>query len=519
VLATAIILALLAPTAALAVPATDIAFDVIIDPAIRDTPYSGRIYVALSAAKDVFVEIHDPDSGQSDVALPASEPREPRLTMHSWFNPPPVFSKDVQDVSPGDVIAMGENLLAHPMPLAELPAGAWDVQAIARVNPDSPTAGTGAGDLVSEPMTIFVTDDEPARIRLTISRAIEPRAFPKSDRVKLFEMVSPLLSAFLGRERTISAGVILPPEYDAEAERAAGESRPVIVWIGGFGDTHFSAIRLQRFGPATSDDAKEAIWVVPDPSCYRGHSVFADSANNGPWGEALVNEMLPAIDAKFNGAGPSERYVTGISSGGWSSLWLQVTYPEAFAGCWSHVPDPVDFRDFQQANLYAPGMNIYTDSAGGPRPLARRNGEVMLQYKDFVARETVMGPGGQIHSFEAVFSPPSEDGTPHLMFDRATGEVDTPVAETWKAYDIAEILRTNWQTLGPRLQGKLHIYAGGEDTFYLEGAVELLQADMTTLSDDPVIEVIEGMPHALHGPGVTDMLETMKRRRPVTAEE
>ena len=143
-----------------------------------------------------------------------------------------------------------------------------------------------------------------------------------------------------------------------------------------------------------------------DPSCPLGHDVFADSANNGPVGQALVTEFLPAFDLAFRTVADARaRFLTGHSSGGWSSLWLQVTYPDNFGGTWSTSPDPVDFRDFQAIDVYHPGENMYFDRAGKERPLARVGGRSWSAFATFGLMEDVLGPGGQLRSFEAVFSP------------------------------------------------------------------------------------------------------------------
>jgi S-formylglutathione hydrolase FrmB len=258
----------------------------------------------------------------------------------------------------------------------------------------------------------------------------------------------------------------------------------------------------------------DCLIIVPDPSCYRGHSVFADSANNGHWGQALVEELIPAIEAKFHGAKSADnRFVSGMSSGGWSSLWLQVSYPDFFGGVWSHCPDPVDFRDFQQINLYEPGMNLFKDPQGGRRPVARQGDTPSLFMEDFVAQEEVMGPGGQIHAFEAVFSPKLPDGQPRPMFDRKTGAIDVETANAWKPYDIRLKLEREWSTLGPKLKGKLRIYAGEKDTFYLEGATRRLGETLKALGSDATVEIVKGMPHAIHRPGITAMLDEIKAKQ------
>ena len=155
------------------------------------------------------------------------------------------------------------------------------------------------------------------------------------------------------------------------------------------------------------------IHVVLDPNCHHGHHVFADSANNGPYGKALIEELIPAIEKRFRAIPrPAARLLTGHSSGGWSSLWLQVTYPDFFGGVWSTAPDPVDFRDFQRIDLYRAGENMFADARGVPRPIARRGTEPVLFYKPFSDMEVVMGHGGQLASFEAVFSERGDDGYP-----------------------------------------------------------------------------------------------------------
>jgi hypothetical protein len=172
------------------------------------------------------------------------------------------------------------------------------------------------------------------------------------------------------------------------------------------------------------------------------------------------------------------RFLKGHSSGDWSSLWLQVTYPEFFGGTWSTAPDPVDFRDFQLINLYRAKEHMYLDGEDHERPLARRRDRVVLTFRGFAEMERVLGYGGQLHSFEAAFSPRGPDGQPLPVWDRQSGRVNTNIALSWKKFDIRLILEENWSTLGPQLVDKMHVFAGGQDTFYLEGAARLLQQSL-----------------------------------------
>ncbi len=331
------------------------------------------------------------------------------------------------------------------------------------------------------------------------------RPFKETERAKLVEMVSPSLSRFHGREVRIRAGVVLPVGWKDDPS----VRWPVVYDVPGFGGDHRFAIWFARGMPA-DHAVNKVMLVIPDPNCYRGHSVFADSDNNGPWGKALVEELIPRIEAKFHGARSGKhRYVTGVSSGGWSALWLQITYPDSFNGCWAHAPDPVDFRDFQRIDLYKPGINMYTDETGGRRPIARRNEKVLLYYDDFVHLEDVVGPGGQIHSFEACFSPKGSDGNPRPLFDHKTGRVDTKVARTWERYDIRLALERNWPTLAPKLAGKLHIFAGGKDSFYLDGAVRLLKQSLEKLGSDAEVVISPKMGHGRYRAADDPMYRTI----------
>jgi len=465
-------------------PAATGRFRVVFDPALQDEPYVGRVYVVVSKRQNP----------------------EPRSAMWNWYQPMQVLAVDVK-APVGGAVDVGPGALGFPKPFEEAAAGAMWVQAIARRNPDNPEPGQGEGDLYSDVEQVTFRPGEAGVKELRLSKVAREPKFRGSERIKEFSVRSAALSEFSGRERSIKAGVILPKGWTP----GGSTKYPVLYFIGGFGGTHHAARQTAAmFAP--DPNADRAIIVVPDPTCYRGHSVFADSANNGPWGRAFTEELLPAIDAEFRGNG--SRYVTGVSSGGWASLWLAVAYPDVFRGIWSHCPDPVDFRDFQRINLYAKNANMYRDEKGERRPLARSGNRTTLWYDDFVAMETVMGPGGQIHSFEAVFSPKGEDGEPRELFDRATGDIDPVTAKAWEAYDINLIVERNWATLGPKLRGKLHVYAGGADTYFLEGAARLLKDTLSKLGSDADYQVIDGMVHTIHGPGVTAMFETIAKENP-----
>lgn len=319
----------------------------------------------------------------------------------------------------------------------------------------------------------------------------EPRAPPPdTEHVRHFRLQSELLTKFWGRPMFVEAGVVVPPH-------TTGEKLPVCYSIHGFGGSYRSAWR--RGPPLVAEmeaGGPRLIHVFLQAHFPLGHHVFADSVNNGPWGRALTEEFIPALERAFPADGtPRGRFLTGHSSGGWSSLWLQYAYPKFFGGVWSTAPDSVDFRDFTGIDVYT-FENAFRDPKGAPIPLVRRNGEWAMTIEEFVRREFARRDhGGQFASFNAVFSPRGDDGRPMRLFDIETGVIDRAVAESWKPYDIALQLRTRWDELRPDLAGKIHVFMGTQDTFRLEGALRLMQQDLEKIGAEVTILFAEGRDH------------------------
>lgn len=443
-------------------------FSVQFSKSVRKEPFTGWLYL-------IFSEQHE----------------QPR-TGPSWFTPEQFLSVQVQDWKPDTplTISSGQSkgMLAYPVPLKEMDLAGYRAQAVARFNPWERKIGVGPGNGYSNVIRISQTGQQK---NLTIDTLVPAKTFSETRWSKLLSVRSELLSTFHGRDVFQNASVILPQSYYDEPDRRY----PTIFTIPGFGGDHFRHVFEE---PISEDNpgGVEFIRVVLDPSCPLGHHVFADSANNGPRGQCLIEEFIPEFEKQFRAIASSQaRFVTGHSSGGWSSLWIQVAYPEHFNGTWSTAPDPVDFRDFQRINLYQSGENMYVDADDKRRPLARIQGVVRLWYKGFADMEWTLGPGGQLHSFEAVFSPRGEDGKPLLIWDRKTGVVDTSVTEHWEEYDIRLTLERNWARLAPKLKGKLHVIMGDQDTFYLEGATILLKKSLEELGSDAVVEIVPGRDH------------------------
>jgi hypothetical protein len=456
--------------AAVAQPAAGRAleFRLTYDRSINPGPFTGRVFVMLTKE-----QLQEPPLGPN------------------WFNPLPFFALDVKDWKPGQVVTMSGNALGFPVSPSQVAPGTYWAMAVMDLDLGDRSFAAAEGNGYSRAVRLQLKPGDSIAMHLHLDQTFHAKLFKDSDRIKLVDIPSKLLSEFHGRPVRLRAGIALPASYAANPMK----QYPVLYDIPGFGGTHMgTALAIQR-GRAQLPGV-DIIYVVLDPSCRWGHHVFADSDNNGPCGRALVEEMIPAIEKRFRAIGtPSARLLTGHSSGGWSSLWLQVAYPEFFGGVWSTAPDPVDFRAFQRLNIYEPGADMFTDEDGKPRPLGRRGDKPVLFAKPFSDMEEVMGHGGQLVSFEAVFSPRDKNGRPCMLWDRTSGKVDPKIARSWQRYDIRMILDANWPTLAPKLAGKLHIYCGGEDTFYLERAVLLLKDALTKLGSDAKVEIVPGKDH------------------------
>ena len=391
-------------------------------------------------------------------------------------------------------IELNADETSFPRAFSAAPAGEYKVMALLDRDHSYTYNGPGAGDIYSELSTVNMPSGETT---LTLSKVVPERKLPpESDNIKIIEFESPMLSAFWGRPIKMEASVILPPSYATSKL----QRYPTVYSIHGYGGDHLSSLRgVPDMLQAMRDGKRpEMIYVYLNAHCPLGHHVFADSVNNGPWGSALVKEFIPYLEKQFRmDARPSGRFLTGHSSGGWSTLWVMVNHPDFFGGTWSTSPDPVDFRNFTGPDLTRyPPQNAYHDDSGHEYNLVRNAGKDLMTVRQYAMQETVQGYyGGQFASFNAVFSPKGDDGQPMKLFDIATGRIDPFVQKAWEKYDISRMLRDNWKTLGPKLRGKLHIIVGTADTFHLDEAVRLLDAELKKLGSDAKIEYLDGRTH------------------------
>jgi hypothetical protein len=441
--------------------------DVTLDPSVAPRGSSGRLIVFMA------------------------DNAKPRDVLNGGFIPGETWmaAMEISSFAAGSTIAFDAEHKAFPKPFSQAPAGDHQFMALLDTDHSYALTAQNAGDLYSA--VAVVHDGEP--VKLTINKVTPAKSKPvDTEIVKLVEFESPLLSAFWGRPIVMQAGVVLPPDYAKDTTKKYA----AVYHVHGFGGDHTSA---WRSGPAIAKEIEAGkrfpmVHVYLNASFPTGHVVFADSVNNGPWGAALTQELIPNIEKRFR-LGP-KRFLTGHSSGGWSTLWLQVAYPDFFNGTWSTSPDPADLHKFTGIDV-TPGskQNGYRTADGKPLNLVRMNGKEIASLEEFAKAEEVQGEyGGQFASFEWVWSPKGQDGRPMKIFNRETGEQDPFVQRAWEKYDIHKILDKNWAVLGPKLKGKLHLLVGSEDTFHLEEP-SILLCDFLETKGQHVCEIVPGRDH------------------------
>ncbi|PPU76430.1 enterochelin esterase [Xanthomonas cucurbitae] len=464
-----------------------------------DQPASGRLLVFATLAKDAQGQAKN---GKVDAV--DTSPFRPSATA--------VAAQEVTGLAPGGSVQIDLDAVAFPSGFSTLPAGAYLLQAVLDPDHSYSYIGRDGGDLLSAvtPATLGKAGPLPT---LTLSTQVplsddpwqvSPRA-PQAVRDAVPEarlhsadasVVSPALSAFWGRPVSIRARVLTPPGYDGKARARY----PTVYVTHGFGGNYnrFAGCIAETWRAMADRQMPPMIWVFLDQATPTGTHEFADSVNNGPWGTALTEELIPALERQYMMDGKaSGRFLNGHSSGGWATLWLQTRYPSLFGGTWSTSPDPSDFHDFTGPDLYAPNANVYRRPDGSPFPLIRDQGKVLADLKTFARLERVLGPyGGQLTSFEWVFSPRGADGRPMPMFDRDTGKVDPAVVAYWRThYDISARVAAHWPALKPDLDGKIHLIVGTADTFYLDGSARRFQAVLDGLGANSDFRYLQGRTH------------------------
>ncbi len=336
------------------------------------------------------------------------------------------------------------------------------------------------GNLFSKPMVIQIGKEGEPAAELVLDQVIPPIK-PRVDTewVKHVSIESKLLSGFWGQPMPIGATVLLPRGFHEEPDR----KYPVVYLQG-----HFSPGAPKGFGRGRSFDKywqsdaapKMLLVTLQHATPFYDDSYGVNSANMGPYGDAIVTELIPEVEKRFRAIGDAQsRTLTGGSTGGWISVAMQVFYPEVFGGCWSFFPDQLDFRNYQVVNLMKDKNAYFVEHEWSrvARPGMRdTSGNVSYTMEQENLLEEVLGTryrsGGQWAAWNAVFAPVAEDGYPMPLWDPLTGAIDPEVAKLAReGYDLRHHLEKNWSSLGPKLVGKLHVYVGRMDNYYLEGGV------------------------------------------------
>ena len=466
-------------------------FRISIAPGLASERLSGRLIVMMSTQSKTAEQI-TPSFGPD---------------AHSVW----VTAKEIHDLTPDTPVELDPDELAYPEKFCMAPEESYKLQAVLDVNHDFAYHDEASdGDFVSKVVEQKFHPATGEVISLTLVERKADATLELPPRTTLFDFVSPTLSKFWGRPIHMRGAILVPPSYGVSKSRY-----PSVYMTHGFGgDMKYLAQRSAGNINKLMEDKTipEMIWVFMLEACPGGTHEFADSVNNGPWGTALTTELVPDLEKKYRmDANPRGRFLTGHSSGGWAALWMQVSHPEFFGGTWPTAPDTTDFRTFAaQTDLTKqPPPNFYRTADGSPRMFIRMQGNDTQSMEDLAKQERVLGDyGGQLASFEWVFSPRGKDGRPMPLFDRDTGNIDPEVAAYWeKHYDIANLLRTNWRTLGPQLNGKIHMTVGTADTFHLDESAHLLEQTIKDLGGKASFTYPEGRNHFdLYQGGLTEKI-------------
>jgi S-formylglutathione hydrolase FrmB len=464
-------------------------------------PTSGSWQFAVTIKQGLPAPAKD---GRLFVILARTNNPEPRFTLgRTGLDAPQVLARDLQGFAPGAAAIVAASAFAFPITnLASVPAGDYFVQALFDSSADLRTPA-GPGNLFSKPLKLHLDPAQGGDWTLELTEQVPAEQLPaETAQIKFIRIQSKLLSEFYGRPIFLRAGIVLPRDYDRDPSRRY----PLWVRIGGLNTRYTSVLglmdpksELRKIWQA--DDTPRLILLQLDGAGPFGDPYYVNSANNGPFGDALVQELIPHVEARFRAIGqPRGRVLSGSSTGGWVSFALQVFYPDFFNGTWSSCPDPVDFRALELVNIYQDD-NAFVNKYGNERPSDRDpNGDVRLTTRHEVGVENLLGRGNsytlsgeQWGEWNAAFGPRGADGLPVPIWDPQTGKINHTVAEQWKKYDLRLVLEQNWPTLGPKLRGKIHIAAGEADAYFLNNAVHLLEASLAKANPPFESKIVYGM--------------------------
>jgi hypothetical protein len=488
-------------------PTGTLQFNISFDSSVRSTPIDGRLFVIVSRSNADEPRLLADDGGVTDT--------------------PPFWGKDVTGMAPGSSVALDGGLDVYGYPLTaldQLPAGDYYVQALLNVyttfnRSDGSVvslhmpAGDGndlwvsPGNLVSTPVLLHLDPVAGGTFDLKLDQVLQPSDPvppggttqqgnpPDTPHVKHIKIQSDLLTEFWGQPMYIGANVLLPEGYDSKHSKH--QHYPVI-WR----QTHFPFGNPFGFREDLSN-AFSQFWVSKDApkvivvdirheNPYFDDSYAVNSANLGPYGDAITKELMPAVDRAFRTIDKRwARTITGGSTGGWETIAQQVFYPKLYSGAWIFYPDPLDFHFHQLANIYDYDNAYFTEYEWlkVARPSAREvSGDVLYTMEQENHWELALANHGrsglgQWDIWQAVYGPQGADGYPAPIWDKETGVIDHAVAQQWLPMDMDNYVTTNWDKLGHKLEGRLFFFVGTADTYFLNNAVRLFQQNVEQLTD------------------------------------
>jgi hypothetical protein len=505
-----------------------------------------RFAVSFPAAKSAT-----PLSGRLLLMLSSDSSAEPRFQIGDQEDTQLIFGANVDGWRPGLPATIDGTMLGYPLDnLKAVPAGRYRVQALlnryqtfhradGKVVKLPPDKGEGQqwnrkpGNLYSTPTWINWNPKGRDVFRISLVEEIPAIAPPRDTKYVRHERIqSRLLSDFWGTPVYLGAHVLLPDGFDEHPNA----QYPLVIDHGHFPEDfgpwretppdpdlkpdYSARFDLQGYNRIQEQSAWEFFkeWTGPGfprvlliqvqhPTPYYDDSYAVNSEANGPYGDAIMKELVPYLEQKYRGIGQGwARFTYGGSTGGWEAMAVQMFYPDDFNGAWAACPDPIDFRQYTVIDIYA-DSNAY--QSGGPwkfvpRPGHRDSlGHLQTTIAQMNRLELVLATngrsGGQWDIWQAVYSPVGADGYPKPIWDKYTGVIDHTVADYWREhFDLGHILSRDWATLGPKINGKLHIYVGEADNYFLNNAVYLVENRIRRLANPaPDIEV-DYQPRAEH---------------------
>ena len=519
-----------------------VAISVLLPAAQSAVKQEAGLHIGVSFTEELSKESLD---GRMLLMFSTNERSEPRFQISVAENTQLIFGVDVEGMKPNDEALFDARVFGYPLrSIADLPPGEYWVQALlhryetfhrsdGHVVKLPMDRGEGQrwnlapGNFYSRPKKMVIDPKKNEEMTIVLDKVIPPIPDPKDTKfIKYVKMQSKLLTEFWGRPIVLGASVLLPEGYDEHPQARY----PLFIFhdhfsydISGFRedppdvDVQGRAKEVQELGYQLYKDWRSpgfprmVVIKIQHATPFYDDSYAVNSANMGPYGDAITYELIPFIEKKFRCIGQGwARTLTGGSTGGWEAIGAQIFYPDEYNGCWSCAPDPIDFRAYQLVNIYEDKNAYYSDSQWKPTPRpAKRNeiGQVSSTIEQRNHLELVLGTKGrsgeQWDIWQAVYGPVNEDGYPKPIWDKMTGVIDHSVAAYWKEhYDLRYILERDWKTLGPKLKGKIRIYVGDMDYFYLNNAVYLMEDFLKTTKDpyyDGYIEYGDRFGHCWSG--------------------